>query len=251
MEPYITVTNHDGWRKEFPLQGNLIYLGSSPDNHISLGREQGQGVAPRHLQLIAMPGGFRAVNLGEASITVDDVPVEPRFAVDVGDCARLALGDFSLIFHLDEVVTTRSGGATATPSNAIGLGLSLPRTVILRPDQPVDGTVIVRNQGNESGVQFQIELEGLQESSYEMGPGPILFPNAEKEVFLRLHHPRKPYPPAGEHQIRIRASAPDAYPGQSAVESRTVTITPYFCHELRLRQGDEEKGRDGTGEHNS
>jgi hypothetical protein len=77
-------------------------------------------------------------------------------------------------------------------------------------------------------------LEGLDEASYEMGPGPILFPNAEKEVFLRLYHPRKSHPPAGAHLIRIRASAPDAYPGQSAVESREVEILPYRHHTLRL-----------------
>lgn len=238
MEPYITVTNRDGWRKEFPLQGNLIYLGSAPDNSIVFSPEHGQGVAPRHLQLIAMPGGFRAVNLGDTSIQIDGVAVEPRFAVDVGDCTNLALGDFAITFHLDEVVTT--GDLRTTPTNAIGLGLVLPRTVVLNPDQPVEGTVVVRNQGNESGVQFQLALEGLDENSYEMGPGPILFPNAQKEVFLRLYHPRKPYPPAGEHQVHIRATAPDAYPGQSAVESRTVTITPYFDHALHLQQAEKE-----------
>ena len=87
--------------------------------------------------------------------------------------------------------------------------------------------------------EFQIELEGLEEDNYEMGPGPILFPNAEKEVFLRLHHPRKSHPPAGEHQIHIRASAPDAYPGQSAVEPRQVNILPYYDHTLRLLGTDE------------
>jgi hypothetical protein len=185
-----------------------------------------------------MPGGFRAVNLGDASILIDENAVEPRFAVDVGDGSTLALGDFTVVFHLSEIVVT--GDLGTTPTKTIGLGLLLPRTVILNPDQPVDGTVVVRNQGNESGVQFQLELEGLDETSYEMGPGPILFPNAEKEVFLRLHHPRKPHPPAGEHQIRIRASAPDAYPGQSAVESRTVTIMPYLTHSLRLEEVDKE-----------
>ena len=239
MEPYITVTNRDGWRKEFPLEGNLIYMGSSMDNDVVFSPEHGQGVAPRHIQLIAMPGGFRAVNLSDASLVLDDVTIEPRFAVDVGDGANLALGDFAVVFHFDEIVTTRGDLAEAKPGNAIGLGLVLPRTVILNPDQPVDGTVVVRNQGSESGVQFQLELEGLDERSYEMGPGPILFPNAEKEVFLRLHHPRKAYPPAGEHEIRIRASAPDAYPGQSAIESRTVTIMPYYDHALRLLEAED------------
>ena len=232
MEPYIIVTTPDGWRKEFLLQGNLIYIGSAPDNNIVLGLDRGLGVSPRHLQIIAMPGGYRAVNLGDVSIIVDNAEVEPRFAVDVGDGANLRLGDFELTFRFDQVIGAPSISTQAT--NAIGLALSLPRTIVLAPDNPVDGRVVVRNMGNESGVQFQIELEGLQEECYEMGPGPILFPNAEKEVFLRLHHPRKPHPPAGPNQIRIRASAPDAYPGQSAVESRQVDILPYHDHTLRL-----------------
>jgi hypothetical protein len=230
MEPYIVVTNQDGWRKEFLLEKNLIYVGSTPDNDIVLGFEQGRGVAPRHLQLIAMPGGYRAVNLSDSNIVIGDGQIEPRFAVDVDDGTDLVLGDFDIIFHFDEVVGTSS----TSPSNAIGLRLSLPRTVVLDPEQPVEGTVTVRNLGTESGVQFHLELEGLDEDNYEMGPGPILFPNAEKDVFLRLYHPCKPHPPAGQHFIRIRASAPDAYSGQNAVESREVSILPYYHHTLRL-----------------
>jgi len=230
MEPYIVVTNQDGWRKEFLLEKNLIYIGSALDNDIVLAMEQGRGVAQRHLQLIAMPGGYRAVNLGDSSILMGDQEIGPRFAVDISDGTELRIGEFGIIFHFEEVVGT-SGPSSST---AIGLGLALPRTVVLSPDQPVEGAVLVRNLGTESGVQFQLELEGLDEASYELGPGPILFPNAEKEVFLRLYHPRKPHPPAGAHHIRIRVTAPDAYPGQSAVESRDVEISPYRHHTLRL-----------------
>ena len=238
MEPYITVTTPEGWRKEFLLEGNLIYIGSAPDNNIVLGLDQGRGVSQRRLQIIAMPGGYRAGNLGEVSILVDDDEVQPRFAVDVGDGSILKLGEFDLTFRFDQVIGTPV--VTQQGTNAIGLALSLPRVVVLAPDNPVDGTIVVRNMGTESGVQFQIELEGLEEDCYEMGPGPILFPNAEKEVFLRLHHPRKPHPPAGEHQITIRASAPDAYPGQSAVEPRQANILPYYDHTLRLLGAEKE-----------
>jgi hypothetical protein len=251
MEPYVTVTTPDGWSKDFALQGNLIYVGSAPDNNIVLGPEQGRGVSHRHVQIIATPEGYRAVNLGDTGFYLGDAEVEPHFAVDVDDGANLMIGEFGLVFHYDEVPGTFNTGMpsvsapvfgdTPQAGNAIGLALSLPRTIILDPDEPVDGRVIVRNMGTESGVQFQIELEGLGEDCYEMGPGPILFPNAEKEVFLRLRHPRTPHPPAGEHRIRIRASAPDAYPGQSAVESRQVNIVPYHEHTMRLVDTDVER----------
>jgi pSer/pThr/pTyr-binding forkhead associated (FHA) protein len=236
MEPYIVVTNQDGWRKEFLLESNLIYIGSALDNDIVLAMEQGRGVSPRHIQLIAMPGGYRAVNLGETNILTGDQELEPRFAVDVADGTEFRVGDFGIIFHFDEVIGTSS----VTSTKAIGVGIALPRPVILIPEQPVEGSVLVRNAGTESGVQFMIQVEGLEETDYEIGPGPILFPNAEKAVFLRLHHPRRPTPPAGAHRIRIRASAPEAYPGQSAVESLEVEIRPYHQHTLHLLGEEQE-----------
>ena len=150
MEPYIVVTTGDGWRKEFLLEKNLIYIGSALDNDIVLAMEQGRGVSARQLQLIAMPGGYRAVNLGDTPILMGDREIEPRFAIDVGDGTEFRVGEFVIIFHFDEVI-----GATSTSSiSAIGLGLVLPRTVILSPDQPIEGSVLVRNLGTESGVQW-------------------------------------------------------------------------------------------------
>jgi hypothetical protein len=67
-----------------------------------------------------------------------------------------------------------------------------------------------------------------------MGPGPILFPNAEKEVFLRLHHSRKPSPAAGVQRISISATAPVAYPGQRAEASSELQIAPFYAQELRF-----------------
>ena len=92
----------------------------------------------------------------------------------------------------------------------------------------------MRNQGNMPGAQMRLELEGLPSEYFEMGPGPLLFPNAEKDVLLRLEHPRKPDPPAGEYRITIRATAPNAYPEQSAQVSKTIQILPYYRHELQF-----------------
>jgi hypothetical protein len=65
-------------------------------------------------------------------------------------------------------------------------------------------------------------------------PGPILFPNAEAELALRLHHPRSPEMIAGSHRITIRATAPLAYPNEFAEVTRVIEIVPYFSHKLRL-----------------
>jgi hypothetical protein len=272
MEPScsVQVTDRDGWQKTFPLEKPLVHIGSDPRNDIVLSAQQGTGVAPRHLQLIGLAApkpGYRAVNLGDQGIPVSESGVTalaPRSALEITNGVSLTLGEFTLVFYLGEPWTdTRpepvgrppagypaqgrppepahwAGRGSATgitrqerTSAVIGLKLSLPDRD-LDPDSPLEGSVIVRNQGHEPGVQFLLELEGLEPRCYEMGPGPILFPNVEKGVSLRLHHPRGPNPPAGRHIIRVHATAPEAYPGESAIVSREFQILPYYSHALSL-----------------
>jgi hypothetical protein len=254
MDSYgrIEVTDSSGWCKEFPLAKGLVHIGSDPRNDVILGAGRGAGVAPRHLQVVPGQGaGYRVINLSDADILLDapsspsgGVVLPSRSVMDVADGDRLQLGDFSLVFHLG----AHSSGARAVPvsrqralagtaaeetSDVIGLSLSLPRTS-LDLDRDIEGTVIVHNLGDRPGVQFKLELEGLTPDCYEIGPGPILFPNAAKEVFLRLHHSRKPEPPAGDHRILIRATAPEAYPGQRAVVSEVIHVPPFYSHQLRF-----------------
>jgi hypothetical protein len=118
-------------------------------------------------------------------------------------------------------------------TQSIGLRLNLPQTQ-LGLDKPIDGTVVVRNWGAKTGVQFKLEADGLDPACLEIGPGPILFPNAEKEVSFRVHHPRAHRPPAGDYRLRIRATAAAAYPGESAVVTQMIQVLPYYSHKVRV-----------------
>lgn len=266
----VEITDRDGWRKQFPLEKSLLHIGSDARNDIVLETRRGGGVAPRHLQLIIMPGasGVRAINLGDRDITVGEArgrPFSPRSALDIVHGDQLRLGDFCLAFHLETVASAAQAAASpgvapvpaakvaaergpvARPidvlepeiigaesaSSHIGLRLSLPQAAV-EPDLPLDGMITVRNLGDEPGVQFRLEVEGLAPDYYEVGPGPILFPNVEKGVYLRLHHPRGSGLAAGRHRVRIHASAPDAYPDERVSVSREVEIVPYYRHTLTL-----------------
>jgi hypothetical protein len=254
----VEITDKDGWRKAFPLQKPLIHIGSDSRNDIVLEASRGAGVAARHLQLIAVPGsrGYRAINLGDRDVSLGDSGSRfllPRSAVDISDGEQLRLGEFSLVFRIGEVGPERSVGVTgheavsrsvvgeaavAGPrreksSASIGLRLSLPQ-VALEPGSPLEGMIAVRNLGNEPGVQFRLEVEGLEPDCYEVGPGPILFPNVEKGVPLRLYHPRRSSLLAGRYQIQIRATAPEAYPEESVVISQEIQVLPFYSHVLRL-----------------
>jgi hypothetical protein len=264
----LEVTDRDGWRKEFPLQKPLLHIGSDAKNDIVLEGRRGGGAAPRHLQLIALPGsaaGYRVINLSDREVAIGESGDRfclPRSAMDIADGDCLHLGDFTLVFRLSTagaaapVPTTRAAPtptglgskkaatkpAAATEPEAIGvekssthigLKLSLPQMAV-EPEQPLEGMITVRNLGSEPGVQFRLEVEGLDPDWYEIGPGPILFPNVEKGVYFRLHHPRGPGLEAGRHQIQIRTTAPDAYPGEEVSVSREIEILPFYRHTLAL-----------------
>lgn len=253
----VEITDREGWRKVFPLSKSLVHIGSDPRSDVVLETWRGGGVSARHLQLIAAPGqalSYRAVNLGESDVRLEGSGgrlLKPRSAAEIGDGERVRLGDFLLVFRLSgavvaaaprpapapKAVAAATSAATARPSveeasSVIGLNLFLPETA-LSPERPLDGSVSVQNLGDRPGVQFKLELEGLDADCHEIGPGPILFPGVAKDVRLRLHHSRRPQPAAGPHQIRVRATS-DEYPGEVVSVLQEIQILPFYNHELSL-----------------
>jgi len=242
----LDITDRDGWQKTVPLEKTILYIGCDPDNDIVLDRARGAGVAPRHVQLIAPTASgqaYRLVNLGDTNVVMGaagDKVVQPRSFTAVTNGENIRMGDFTLILRAGEVAAAAAVVAgkplptsLGRPSDVIGVRLFLPGTQ-LAPDHPLEGSITVSNKGNRPGVQFKLEVEGLEPDCYELGAGPVLFPGAEKSVVFRLIHPRRPHPPAGEHQFSVRATAPDAYPGESAVAPQVIHVLPYFSHTLRL-----------------
>lgn len=199
-----------------------------------------------------------------------EISIAAFSAIDLQNGMQIKLGDFRLKLALEDgtqmhaenalpatqalalaaanangngTAATNGGHAATQPpgdgnpfiigADVIGLKLKLPRAV-LTANQPLTGTVAVRNRGNKTGAQFKLDLIGLPPEMVELGPGPILFPNAEKEVSIKITHPLGPRPPAGELRVVIRAVAPDAYPGQSASIAQFLNIAPYFQHKMSL-----------------
>lgn len=242
----VDVVDRDGWRKRYPVEKNIIHIGSDPRNDIVLEPQRGVGVSVRHVQMI--PGGngaYRLVNVGDQEVYLGegrDRRVPPRAFADVAIGETVRIGDFSLIF----------GGASngAGPGFAVGAAmgalresqslsvrLSLTRNEI-RPDEPIDGVIIVRNQGEKSGVQIRLDVEGLENHLYEIGPGPILATDAEARVYLRLQQPPDVHLPAGERTMVVRATAPQAYLGESATASQVVVVAARHDYRLKIQPID-------------
>jgi len=254
----VEVIDKGGWSRSFPLNKNILHIGSDARNDIVIETWHGAGLAARHLQLVPSPTsglGYRLVNMGTTEVLLGpngERSLLPRAAIDLADGDVVRLGELMFIFRSDgaSVVTTAAtpsangnraapvaGVATAAAvaarkGNPIGLSLTLPQS-LLTPGQPIDGAITVKNQGDKSGVQFKIEVEGFDSDAYELGPAPILFPDVEKQVLFRLRHPQKPNPPAGDRRLTIRVTAP-AYPGEVATVSQVIQIAPHIKHSLSL-----------------
>ncbi len=273
--------------REFRLEKSLVYLGSDPRCDVVLDSGRGSGIAPRHVQLLALgnrPAARRLVNLSDADISLGASGgiLPPRAAAEVSPGMLFKLGEYTVLIRGDEEqplpalvggVLSRSGPA-GLPAPSSGMALiagalppaggtgSLPSFVVARgggsvssdkigmqlilsspilaPDSPIEGKVLVQNTGDEAGVQFRVELDGLAPVCYELGASPLLFPGAAKEVSLRINHPRGPMLPEGERSFTVRVTAPDAYPGEAAAATATIRVMPYFAHTARIRGQKQE-----------
>jgi hypothetical protein len=237
----VDIVDRDGWHREFPLDKAMIWIGSDSRNDVVLDASRGGGVAARHLQLISVSHGpgYRLVNMGDSPVLIGpnaEVTLAPRGLAEVMPGEKVRVGEFTLTFQGGPRAPGMPAGALSdreTTSACIGLTLTLPGGK-LGVDDVLDGSLVIRNLGDKTGVQFVLEPQGVDPAAVEIGPAPILFPGAEKEVYFRVRHPRAPMPAAGQFRFRIRATAPAAYPGESATASALVQLAPYYQHEMRL-----------------
>ena len=233
-ESSIEIINKYGWRKDFIIEKPIVLIGRDDRNDIVLNDGLESSVDARHAQMVPSTTGnqgMRLINLSTSDIVVTPksgqngpvtLPVAPRAAAEIGNGDQIKMGEFTLVYH---------GGEQR--SEVKRLSIDMPSTD-LTLDQPLTGTLTIHYLGAKPAVQFKIELVGLDSDCYEIGPGPVLFPDAEKGVAFRLFHPKRPKPPAGEHRITFRVTAPAAYPGESATISKEIMIAPYFQHRTRV-----------------
>jgi hypothetical protein len=232
---WIEVIDKDGWRKEYPLDKSIVHIGSAPGSDLVLESGRGAGVAPLHAQLLilASGSGCQLVNLGDTDISLGlsgDQSLLPHSVTRITDGAVFKVGDFTLTLHGGAGEDTP--GVVAGSSAHIGLNVSLPRSR-LAVGQALTGVITVSNLGDQTGVQFDLELEGIEADCYSVEAGPLLSSGAEREVSFQLFH-RGNRPLAGERRITIRAAAPLVYPGEQASVSRAIQVLPSYDHALRV-----------------
>ena len=201
----VEVIDREGWRKEYPLDRAILHIGSDSRNDIVLEGGRGAGIEARHAQLIATAGSrsYRLVNLSQLPIPMDGGTrvLPPRGATDIYDRDVVRIGEHTFHFVMREGTST---------SISVSLQLSDTR---LTTDSLLDGVITVQNLGTVPGAQFKLAIEGLTPEWYALGPGPILFPGAQKDVLLQIRHARR------HAQARLRAHT-GALRGRSSIGRR-------------------------------
>lgn len=231
----LEVIDPNGWRKEYPLEKTVIFIGSDPTSDIQLKVDPGAGIAARHLQLIAVPDvGYRLVNLGESGVLVGaagDREITPRASAELTEGEQIKIGEFILILR-GEIWSSGGAAGPTSRSKNIGLSLTLPKSE-LAPHETMEGIITVFNLGDFSGAQFDLDLEGLETDCFELEPGPLLSSGADKEAMFRLYHlGHKPL--AGDVNLTIRVVAPKAYPAEQISVARRIRVLPYYSYQLAL-----------------
>lgn len=227
----LEIIDKEGWRKDFQINRALVHIGSAPNCDVVLPADRGGGIAPRHLQLLENTTtgvGYSVVNLSDSPIFIgeaDKKTIVPLEIAEVSNGEHIIVGDFTLIYH--------AGVKQAKGTQAIGISLRLSQ-LVLHPEAPIEGVVTVSNQGEAEGVQFFLDVEGLDPDMYEIGAGPLLFPRAAKNVALKIYHPKDSRLRAGDQRFMVRATAPEAYPGESAIATQTIKVAPFYQHSLEI-----------------
>lgn len=227
----LEIISQPGWRREWPLTKDIIYIGSAVTCDIVLDEHFGGGVAPLQVQLVAAAaqnGAYKLINVGHTPITVGEAQLGPQSIVVLTDGLQFKLGEFTLVFHGGD----QPGAGAAHKSRSIGLKLEMP-SIQMTPLQSLEGIVTVSNLGRRVGARFDLTLEGMEAGCYDIAPGPLLSSGAEKGVIFRLHHLGN-QPLAGKRRIIIRAVSPETYPGEQATVSQVIEVLPYHRHRLNL-----------------
>lgn len=230
--------NRQNWRQAVALQKAIAYIGSGPGVDVPLESRAGSQIDPRHIQLLPGPAGrYRVVNLGRGEVFVSGRSLLQYSVAELAPGGSLQIGDYTLTLlgaaPNGQTPPLADAGPRPAGTRSIQLHLNLSETEITVA-RPLEGSVTVRNAGDQASVQFRLDVLGWPPDCVEIGPGPLLFPGAEKEVGFRLYHPRSSRYRAGEHAVVVRATAPAAYPAEAAEVTLRPRLAAYYNHVLRV-----------------
>lgn len=225
----LLIVEKNGWSKPVHIDQAITHIGSAPSNAIQL---QSVNIAPVHIQILYssnLASSCKVVNLAHQVIV--KVGYETRqlptyAAVDIRDGDEILLGDHSIKFRLplsaDVMQSAKMIHATLSFTDAV-----------LKPEFVTMGVLTIKNAGEHSACQFQVELNGLPTDCFQIDPIPLMYAGAQEEVCMRIFH-KLSYPLAGLQTIILKITAPESYPGEELILRQGIYVAPVFKQTLEL-----------------
>ncbi len=225
----LLIVEKSGWSKSIKTDRAVIRVGSAPSNDVQL---QSPKIASVHIQILHSTdtdSSCKVVNLAHeitARVSREIHRLPPYAAVDVRDGDEILLDNYSITFRLP-----LSANVTQS-AKRIQAALSFADAV-LQPKFATTGVLTIKNAGEHSACQFQVDIEGLPADCFQIDPIPLMYSSAQEEVRIRIFH-RILYPPAGLQTIVLKVSAPEGYPGEELIIRQGIYVTPVFKQALEL-----------------
>lgn len=269
----ITVVDHCGWIRAFPIEKAVVMIGSAPRNDIILPTEHGGGVQPFHLQLnaivpsavsassdvraempfqtekkdegprtagaqapLAVPVSFRLLNLG-----TDPVPLISaeggKGQLQGSQRASLKHGDTLILGGYRLTLSVYVEGISRFErSENLGLRLELAGRH-LYVGKRLEGRLTIFNYHPTQGCQVNIELEGLPHACYQMEPAPFLPPLCDGSLLIHFIHGRSS-PAPSPCKVKLLVTAPRYFPTEKIYLEETLEVDPVYAHHLAFEKPD-------------
>ncbi len=225
----LLIVEKSGWSKSIKTDRAVIRVGSAPSNDVQL---QSPKIAAVHIQILHSAdtdSSCKVVNLAHeitARVSREIHRLPPFAAVDVRDGDEILFDNYSITFRLPLSANVMQS------ARRIQAALSFADAV-LQPKFATTGVLTIKNAGEHSACQFQVDIEGLSADCFQIDPIPLMYSGAQEEVRIRIFH-RILYPPAGLQTIVLKVSAPESYPGEELIIRQGIYVTPVFKQALEL-----------------
>ncbi|MFO7585683.1 MAG: hypothetical protein R6W69_13230 [Anaerolineales bacterium] len=232
----ITIFEENGFKKQIEIDKAVTRIGSSPASDIQL---RSPHVSPFHLQVLYTrdaPDRCKIINLAAETASLfsngHETPLAAYAATEALGGDELQMEGFRLRFELP----LTSG--TLSTSHKISASIALPEPV-LRPNATLLGRISLKNEGENTSCQFQVEVSGFSEDCYQIDPVPLIYAGGQEEVNIRFFH-RQTRPQAGFQSVTISVTAPESYPGEQVSIQQGIYVAPMLEQTMVIRDDTSE-----------
>lgn len=226
----IVLNEQNGRQTSFIPNKSIVSVGYAPSCDLKLAPNIG---SPIHLQVIYSVDQnldrCKIIIFGPETTLIRQskrTALSPSSQIEVFDKDEIQIGPYILFFELANTSGIIKGSSVISASLVF-------RQTTLSPEKSTIGLLKLQNLGQIS-CQFQLEISGLPGDCIRHNPIPMLPPQGQGQVEIRLsHHGR--HPSAGMHELKFAVASSQAYPGEEVVLIQPIYVSANFEAQIDLK----------------